>query len=606
MTHKRAQTVCALLFLRRMGMPFMLLYKDLGDGVTIFLGSLWAIVAIVILLSCAVMTIVDRIKNPKLTDAQNKLSKATEELNNYKKAIEERQNEISELQTKLSLKEKQRYDLSMKVEHYKKMLESNLTAIPYYAGMIAEKETMWLEKEKACLPDTHYNRTIKSRKIDEIRAEAEKQIKSLKKAQYQLEYLKQLSPNIEYILSTDYKNLADTNIENLNHISKNGTNVAIKQKKRIEELSYTLKNESSRNSYLMEKLRNLMNDITYLKNENQNLKKECAINAEEIELFYKELFDNIKNSDLSGFPYLAGMVADVETYKYELAAQSLNWSRSQVNKEKQIKLREIRSEAKAQIEQAKIAVYQLEYLKSLYPGLSDILDTNYKDLPQTDHIPEHDPTRDYMSKEEWERLSLTERNQLALDRYITSHNKTNWQIGRDYELYVGYQYELQGFDVEYVGSLLRLEDMGRDLIVHKGSTTRIIQCKYWAQDKTIHEKHIFQLYGSVVSYNLENQSLIEATGIFVTNTKLSQTAVAVANKLGIMVIEGYQSGDYPRIKCNINTDEYGAKTKIYHLPMDQQYDSVKLDKPGECKVFTVQEAESLGFRRAYRWHINNE
>lgn len=42
--------------------------------------------------------------------------------------------------------------------------------------------------------------------------------------------------------------------------------------------------------------------------------------------------------------------------------------------------------------------------------------------------------------------------------------------------------------------------------------------------------------------------------------------------------------------------------KIYHLPFDQQYDKVKIEKnKGEFYCSTVQEAEKAGFRRAYRW-----
>lgn len=74
------------------------------------------------------------------------------------------------------------------------------------------------------------------------------------------------------------------------------------------------------------------------------------------------------------------------------------------------------------------------------------------------------PTRDYLSKEEYSALTVTERNQLALDRYKNSHSKSKWQIGRDYELYVGYRYNQKGYIVEYFGSEKRLEDMGRDLL----------------------------------------------------------------------------------------------------------------------------------------------
>ena len=40
--------------------------------------------------------------------------------------------------------------------------------------------------------------------------------------------------------------------------------------------------------------------------------------------------------------------------------------------------------------------------------------------------------------------------------------------------------------------------MGRDLIVSKEKKLFVIQCKRWAAEKTIHEKHIFQLYGTTI------------------------------------------------------------------------------------------------------------
>jgi hypothetical protein len=37
-----------------------------------------------------------------------------------------------------------------------------------------------------------------------------------------------------------------------------------------------------------------------------------------------------------------------------------------------------------------------------------------------------------------------------------------WQIGRDFERYVGYRYESLGYDVEYMGIVKGLEDLGRE------------------------------------------------------------------------------------------------------------------------------------------------
>lgn len=43
-------------------------------------------------------------------------------------------------------------------------------------------------------------------------------------------------------------------------------------------------------------------------------------------------------------------------------------------------------------------------------------------------LPDYDPTRDYLSKEEYNSLSTVERNQLALDRYKASHKNQNGKL----------------------------------------------------------------------------------------------------------------------------------------------------------------------------------
>ena len=84
---------------------------------------------------------------------------------------------------------------------------------------------------------------------------------------------------------------------------------------------------------------------------------------------------------------------------------------------------------------------------------------------------------------------------------------------------------------------------------------------------------------------------------------LSDRAKEFARVLGITYKENFQIGDFPRIKCNIGVGEYGERTKIYHLPFDQQYDVTKVEEDkGESLEYTVAEAERKGFRRAYKWH----
>ena len=206
------------------------------------------------------------------------------------------------------------------------------------------------------------------------------------------------------------------------------------------------------------------------------------------------------------------------------------------------------------------------------------------------------PERKWLTEAEWGNLDEVARSQLAYERYLASR-KTNWQIGRDYEQYVGFLFEADGYEVQYTGMELKYEDLGRDLIVKRAGETSIIQCKYWSKDKTIHEKHFFQLYGTLILYRLR-QRQERATAQFFTSTTLSEMARQVASHLGIRFYEGFAIRDFPRIKCNIN---HTTGEKIFHLPFDQQYDRTRVSKAtGECYVSTVREAFEKGFRRARR------
>lgn len=317
---------------------------------------------------------------------------------------------------------------------------------------------------------------------------------------------------------------------------------------------------------------------------------------------HKANLNTLLSSNLTAMPWLAGMMADYLTYDLEVEAKKLEWG-SNIQREKKIaSVRAIRADAQKRIEEAKVATYQLEYLRTLYPALDDILETDYQDLNFTGEIPEFDPVREYLSREEWLSLSQIERDQLALDRYVQSHSKSKWQIGRDYELSVAYEYRKKGYVVDTTGSYLQLEDMGRDVIAKNEENILIIQCKYWSSTKTIHEKHIMQLYGTCVLYQIENLTMPGVVkGLFITNTKLSDKAKSIAAALNITVVENHPITEFPRIKCNIGRDEFGS-TKIYHLPMDAQYDITQIKKPGEFYAFTVKEAVGAGFRRAFKWH----
>jgi hypothetical protein len=179
-------------------------------------------------------------------------------------------------------------------------------------------------------------------------------------------------------------------------------------------------------------------------------------------------------------------------------------------------------------------------------------------------------------------------------------------VGREYERFVGWQFEQQGYAVHYQGAIKGFEDLGRDLICKRGNEFVIVQCKRWSVRKFIHEKHVLQLFGTMIEFGISlpkqefdlfgEGSSVKA--LLVTSTDLSETARRMAGALHVEVRERWQYKEWPQIKCNVAAD--GAK--IFHLPFDQQYDRVKIDTAkGECHVRTVAEAIDLGFRRAYRW-----
>lgn len=358
---------------------------------------------------------------------------------------------------------------------------------------------------------------------------------------------------------------------------------------------------------------------------NEEIKKLTAQNEEEIRkltaqneelskfknnvITIQQEFIKSSTSNLSAIPYMASILADYETYGIEILAQKLDWGCSVERAKKVLSIREIKKSTQQMIEQNLESKYQLAYLLELFPNLQDIIETDYNNLPtiKLDELAEeYDKSRDWLSKEEYQQLNSIERNQLALDRYKESHNKSKWQIGRDYELYVGYLLTQKGYDVDFFGSYMGLEDLGRDLIAKKQNSIVIIQCKYWSKLKQIHEKHILQLYGTVMSYCIENNVLLSnVKGFLITNISLSEVAKKMSKLLNIEYVENLEKGDYPCIKCNINYDKFGIRTKIYHLPFDQKYDVTKIDKKGEFYAMTVREAEEAGFRRSFRWYGSN-
>lgn len=338
----------------------------------------------------------------------------------------------------------------------------------------------------------------------------------------------------------------------------------------------------------------LLFQIWYIKNEFSSIEK----NLKEYCLKLNEGISNIRKDLKKSFSHIGEFISDVKLFEYELASKYLD-TKSHPAHKKAKDVRELKQKTKEYIKEYKLMRYEYDMLFSLFPELENYLE--YYSAEKSETIEEvkenYDYVQSWISKDEYSSLDENTRNQLALDRYIESRKKSKWAIGRDYEMFIGHEYEQKGYKVTYTGITDRLEDKGRDLIAQKDNEILIIQCKNWSKYKEIHENHICQLFGTTVQYNIENNLLFKATPVFVTSATLSETALRFAEYLGVQVIQNKKLEEFPRIKCNINNKE-----KIYHLPFDQQYDRTIIgDQKGEFFAWTVQEAVNKGFRRAKKY-----
>jgi hypothetical protein len=304
----------------------------------------------------------------------------------------------------------------------------------------------------------------------------------------------------------------------------------------------------------------------------------------------------------SGFPTLLKFIKEYEKTKDEKLCNTLASKKHPAIKASDVVREEAKRRRDAEYENRNTQAI-IEYYEWIAPFLVD-LKNDLIDIKEEENLKEYneeelqDPIVNYITKEEFRKLSSQERNQIALDRFW-KRPKSNWLLGRIYERYIGYLYEEQGYDVEYVGIFKGYEDLGRDLICKRGNNFIIIQCKNWSQFKTIYEKHIFQFFGTVFQYRDANPEQ-RVRGIFYTTTSLSDLARKFARELGIELKENLKfEQTYPSIKCNISHID---GTKIYHLQFDQQYDKTKITKSrGEFYCRTVKEAEDAGFRRAFKY-----
>jgi hypothetical protein len=313
----------------------------------------------------------------------------------------------------------------------------------------------------------------------------------------------------------------------------------------------------------------------------------------------RRAFDRLVEEKLQRFPWLAQAWFDyleLEAAHAALGLATKRWPAPDAAS----RVREAGRRAAEAGRRAREAEYVRAFYESLFPWLPEFLDEENEELfvaLEQAAGPAGDPAQHWLTDAEFRRLPVAERFQIALDRY-RQRKKSRWEIGRDYERFIGYKYEIAGYSVHYQGIVEGFEDLGRDLIAVKNDSTDVVQCKYWSTAKVIHEKHINQLFGTMTAYQLDHPTE-QVRAVFYTSTNLSERACQFADRLRIEVHERVPLENYPCIKCNVSRR---TSERIYHLPFDQRYDRTLIEQERlECYVETVAEAEQLGFRRAHRW-----
>lgn len=362
--------------------------------------------------------------------------------------------------------------------------------------------------------------------------------------------------------------------------------------------------------------------IAALSGTNIELKKVAADSAELHAKLKKDVegLSRLLKETATFYPSLAQALADYQYLQAHNVAYELRTKKHPaISSAEQVK--EIARERRALERELHELKYQLLTYEGMFPWLIDVSgrsttdildewDRRRKGLSNTskaDGTDDVEPERKWLSPDEFSALTIAQRADLALDRWRTSRRASNWEAGRDYERFVGFGLEQDGFNVEYWGALKGFEDLGRDLIATRDSVTKVVQCKRWSVERIIHEKHVFQLIGTALEYaclhrdvpirgiDLHQHGVIP---VLVTTAQCSETARRVSKLLGVELVESNPLGPYPVVKCNVSGQ---TGEKIYHLPFDQQYDRIKIDPTrGEFYAGSAVEAEKSGFRRAHR------
>lgn len=429
--------------------------------------------------------------------------------------------------------------------------------------------------------------------LTQIKQDFHELIQLHKAMQYKYEFLLAVFPELENILNNETKLLdlpskpePDIDIKKL---YQEKTDARIIEKKELNEIKRLYKAEQERQLFQLTTKQN--NEHRIIKEQYDEATKK--LNEE------RKIFELVTLNNAT-FKNTASLYAD---YKAMLIEDARYWL---LHKKMPIRaygstdetLKQLKKDHRTAVAQLKEMQYKYDFLLSVFPELATYLDDEQSlaeiaEYDIEDVKENYDRVIDFVPREEYERLTPTERNQLALDRYVEGRKKSARIAGFDYEMYCCHKLRQNGFEVEEFGIQNGLEDLGRDIIAKKGGKTYVIQCKRYKKDCQVHENTICQIFGTSIHYR--NTATSEVVPVLITTGEVSKTAREFAEILNVEIRQ-WEMEDYPRIKANINNGQ-----KIYHLPFDQQYWRTIIEpEKGEAYYMTVAEAEQNGFRRAMR------
>lgn len=160
----------------------------------------------------------------------------------------------------------------------------------------------------------------------------------------------------------------------------------------------------------------------------------------------QDIINSIISSKISTFPIIATMIADYTAKRDEYIAKTIEEIRPRAFKARD-EVNKLKEEKKKLLAENLEYKWEIQNLYFLLPWLDEIKDEHL--VPQeTDCVNptyngKDDDAHYWLSQDEYDNLSTVEKYQRALDRYV-KRRKSNAEIGKEYERYIGYLYECKG------------------------------------------------------------------------------------------------------------------------------------------------------------------